>query len=162
VVHLAWSLNIFEIFLTLKIQWMVSFNFVSYVPIWPSTTSLGLWLGFLGIVDFLFWPNPLVAFVQLLWEKCYLNQWIKLYACSFVMHLVLTYHHINLGEQLKKVVRPWSMLFTSLWMPFSLGGVSNKHCKHFWLHVAQGHLLGILNNKLNIPTFSLCLFFYGL
>jgi len=59
--HFGMVFKHFKIFLTLKIQQMVSFNSNSCVPMWPSTSSLGLWLEFLELVSFWFKPNFLVA-----------------------------------------------------------------------------------------------------
>jgi hypothetical protein len=45
-------LNMFEICLTLRIQQVALFNSTDCVPMWLSAASLGLWLEFLGLVDF--------------------------------------------------------------------------------------------------------------
>jgi hypothetical protein len=69
VVLLAWSLNIFEIFLILKIQQVASLNSTNCVPMWLLVASLGPWLKFLGLVGFWIWLSFLVAFIQLQWER---------------------------------------------------------------------------------------------
>jgi hypothetical protein len=40
----------------------------------------------------------------------------RLYACSFLMCLLLNCHPINLGWPLKEIVKLWSTLFRPLWM----------------------------------------------
>jgi hypothetical protein len=117
-VHLTWFLNIFEIFLTLKIQLVVSFNFTSlcsHVTVGHIFGSL-VWIFGVSLLLVLAKPSDGIHLI-IVGEASYQLMNKDLHVYSFMMRLFFTCHYLNLGWQLKEVLRSWSMVFGPFWVP---------------------------------------------
>jgi hypothetical protein len=118
-VHLTWSLNIFETLLTLKIQLVASFNFTNLYSHMAIGHIFGSLVHVFGVNWFLALAKPSDGIRLIVVGKAF--YWLVnkvLHAYSFRMHLLFICHYISSKWWLIEVLRSWSMVCGPLSVPF--------------------------------------------